>query len=397
MLCGLLAVPAFGADAGPEPGGVSARPGGSISVDELRRFTQVLAAIRARHVEPVDDRKLIEGAIRGLFAGLDAQSAYLDAAELKELQAADRTAGIGLTLRSADGLLTVLAPHESGPADRAGVRAGDVVLAIDGWTTYGATTTQAARRLGGPAGSTVELTLNRPPATTPLVLQLQRERLQPAAVRAEFAGPRHAYLKLPNLRADTAINLANQLRELYRGGQPAGLVIDLRNNTGGLFDAAVAVAAAFLPAGATVAQLDSRRDGPRTLKAVPADYAAAGRDPLAGLPEALKTVPLVALVNGQSAAGAEIIAGALQDHRRAILIGEPTFGLAAIQTLLPLPQGGAIKLTTGRWRTPNGRSVAGTGLSPDLAGNPPSASETARDPLLHQALRTLDAAAPMKK
>lgn len=391
LLCGLLA--------GLAPIARGAEPGG-LKVEELRRLTQVLAAVRANHVAPVDDRTLIEGAIRGLVVGLDAQSAYLDAAEFKELQVGDRSAGIGLELQSEDGLLKIVAPLDHSPAAAAGLRAGDVLLAIDGWPAFGKTTAEAARRLRGPANSAVELTVRRPPAEPARVLKLRREPIKPAAVRAEFITPDYAVLRVPSLRDDTAAAVADRLRELYRQHQPAGLVLDLRDNTGGLFNAAIALAAVFLPHGASVAQLDSRVDGAKTLKALPADYAAFGRDPLAELPAALKSVPLVVLVNNRSAAGSEIIAGALQDHRRARLIGTPTYGLDSIQTVFPLPRGGALKLTTARWRTPLGRSVAPTGLRPDFAQAAPGpeiepapggdASPTAADdPLLRAAMQVL--------
>lgn len=341
--------------------------GSQAKAEQLRLFTEVFHAVKASYVELVDDKQLFEGAIRGMVTGLDPDSAYLDRSGLAELQYGN--AAVGLELGMEGGLVKVVTAIENTPAFHAGIRGGDLIARIDAADVKGMTLAQAVQRLRGKPGTPVTLSILRPGEVMPLSFTLKRQIIRIQSVKSKWLEPGYAYLRLTQFNEDTGRALAQQLKQLGGQDKLAGLVLDLRNNQGGLFSEAVGVSAAFLPAQAIVLTTDGRsEDAKRTYRADPPDYLRGRRDDyLKDLPAEAKTVPMAILVNGKSAAASEIVSGALQDHRRATVVGTPTFGRSSIQTLLPIPDGSALKLTTARWQTPNGRSVAGRGIVPDIA------------------------------
>lgn len=336
-------------------------------MQQLRIFAEVYKAVKDGYVEPVDDKKLINACLKGMVSGIDADSAYIDSDALSDLTTSRDVAGIGLEIGMEDGFVKVVAPLEGTPADGSGIRSGDLIIRIDDLTTKGMALADAVKQLRGKPGSIVTLTVTRKGEGKPLAFSLKREVIKVTSVKSRLLAPGYALVRLANFQSQMLASLARQLQELYKDGQLKGLILDLRNNPGGMFDVGVGVASAFLPENAVVVSTNGRiADSKRKYLATPGDYSRNGKDYLAGLPKEVKQVPMVVLVNGGSAAGSEIVAGALQDHKRAILLGTKTFGRASIQTVLPLPNNSAIKLTTARWYTPNGRSVLSEGIIPDI-------------------------------
>lgn len=390
----LLAGIIIGASAGPMLLAQAADVPAGQPTGLLRLFAEVFSRVRSDYVEVVDDQKAIGGCLAGMVSAIDADSAYLDAAALAELRAPPAgVAGIGLELARGEGALMVVAPVDGGPAQRAGLATGDLLLAIDGQPTRGMDLATAMRRLRGKPDSEVSVTVART-GTDDRRLSLRRQLLTVASVRATEVEPGIGYLRLTQFSEGTPAAFTSELARLYRDRPLRGLVLDLRNNGGGLLTGGIALAAAFLPPEATIATTAGRsKEASRRYRAVADDYAGRpGVDVLAGVPPAVRETPLVVLVNGGSAAASEIVAAALQDHRRATVVGSRTFGRASIQTLWPLAENGALKLTTARWTSPDGRQIHGQGITPDLAvdddGNPQRWG-TAADPALASALALL--------
>jgi carboxyl-terminal processing protease len=347
---------------------------GPIPLEEIREFTEVFGAIKANYVEPVEDRKLMQEAISGMLAGLDPHSAFLDSDAFKDLQVGTQGefGGLGIEVGAEDGAVRVIAPIDDTPAARAGIRAGDLIIKIDDKFTRGMSLGDAIKLMRGKPKTPIVLTLVRKGEAVPLEFRLVRDVIRVQSVKSHVIEPGYAFVRITQFQERTVDDLARQFGELYKQGPLKGVVLDLRNDPGGLLHAAVGVSAVFLPQDATVVTTDGRtEDAHRRYAALPSDYQRSrGDDALARLPAGIKTVPLVVLVNGASASASEIVAGALQDHKRATLIGTQTFGKGSVQTIIPIRNDRdnptAIKLTTARYFTPSGRSIQAQGITPDL-------------------------------
>ena len=342
----------------------------ALPLEELRQFSDVFGAIKAFYVEPVEDKKLINEAISGMVTGLDPHSAFLDAEAFKELQVGTQGefGGLGIEVGTEDGFVKVVSPIEDTPAFRAGVKAGDLIVKIDEKPTKGMPLNDAVKLMRGKPKTSVTLTLSRKGETRPIVVVLTRDVIRVQSVRSKVLEPGYGYVRLTQFQEMTVDNLARHLANIDRQGPVKGLVLDLRNDPGGLLHGAVGVSAAFLPQRTLVVSTDGRtEDAKRKYIASPEDYLRGSREDLvARLPAWTKTVPMVVLVNAGSASASEIVAGALQDHKRAVVIGTQTFGKGSVQSILPLTNNTAIKLTTARYYTPAGRSIQAKGITPDF-------------------------------
>jgi carboxyl-terminal processing protease len=328
-----------------------------LPVDDLRLFSEVFGRIKNDYVEPVEDKKLLKEAINGMLTGLDPHSAFLDQDAYKDLQVGTQGefGGLGIEVGSEDGFVKVVAPIEDTPAHRAGIQAGDLIIKLDGVGLKGMSLNDAVKKMRGKPNTEVLLTVLRKGNDQPLDYKLKRDVIRVKSVKARLIEPGYAMVRVTQFQEHT--------------GDIKGIVLDLRMNPGGLLNSAVAVSAAFLPKNALVVYTDGRtEDAKMRLTASKENYVrgAFREDYLSKLPAAAKTVPLVVLVNGASASASEIVAGALQDHKRATVIGTQSFGKGSVQTILPLPNNQAVKLTTARYYTPNGRSIQAKGIVPDI-------------------------------
>ena len=347
---------------------------GPLPVEELRAFTEVFGRIKADYVEPVADKKLITEAITGMLAGLDPHSAYLDQEAFRELQVGTQGefGGLGIEVGMEDGYVKVVSPIDDSPAARAGIKPGDLIVKLDDAAVKGMTLNDAVKLMRGRANTPIVLTVVRKGETKPLVLTLTRAVIRVQSVKSKLLEPGYAYFRVTQFQERTPETLATAIQTLYKQNQGPmkGIVLDLRNDPGGLLNGAVAVSAAFLPHDALVVYTEGRtEDAKMRLTANPENYLR-GRskdDFLAKLPPEIKNVPMVVLVNGGSASASEIVAGALQDHKRAVIMGTQTFGKGSVQTILPLGNNTAIKLTTARYYTPSGRSIQAKGIVPDIS------------------------------
>ncbi len=344
-----------------------------LPVDDLRLFSEVFGRIKSDYVEPVEDRKLLKEAINGMLTGLDPHSAFLDQDAYRDLQVGTQGefGGLGIEVGAEDGFVKVVAPIEDTPAFRAGIQAGDLIIKLDEVSLKGISLNDAVKRMRGKPHSEVKLTILRKGENTPLEFVVRRDVIRVKSVKARMIEPDYGMIRITQFQEHTGENLVAAVNDLYKqnGGELKGLVLDLRLNPGGLLNSAVAVSAAFLPKNALVVYTDGRtEDAKMRLTATKENYVrgAFKEDPLSKLPASIKTVPLVVLVNGASASASEIVAGALQDHQRATIIGSQTFGKGSVQTILPLPNNQAVKLTTARYYTPGGRSIQAKGIAPDL-------------------------------
>ena len=353
-----------------------------LPIEELRAFTEVFGAIKTNYVEPVEDKKLITEAINGMLTGLDPHSAYLDQEAFKELQVGTQGqfGGLGIEVGMEDGFVKVISPIEDTPAFKAGIKPGDLIVKLDETPVKGMTLTDAVKKMRGKPNTQITLTISRKGETVPIVVTLTRAIIRVQSVKSKTIEPGYVWVRVSQFQEATAENLVKQLDALFRSGQVKGLVLDLRNDPGGLLHGAVAVSSAFLPAKSLIVSTDGRaEDAKKKFFATPDDYVrgSRGEDVLKSIPAAVKTVPMVVLVNGGSASASEIVAGALQDHKRATVIGTQTFGKGSVQTIMPLGNNTAIKLTTARYYTPGGRSIQALGITPDLIVEDPSDTATA--------------------
>lgn len=343
--------------------------------DELNLFGEAFERIRQDSVDAVSDDKLVGAAITGMLTGLDPRAAYIDPAALKAMgtSAAGGDVGIGAALTMDKGELKVISPRDGTPAAAAGIKPGDLILAIDKGPTFELSLAEAEQKLRGPAGSTVALTLQRGNESAPLKLTVKRaaEHLQTVSTRVEDGDI--GYVRLAGFADGTAAELAAAVQDLRQqtSGKLAGLVVDLRNNPGGKFEGAVAAANDFLDKGDVALVSGHNPNALKHIAATPNDL--------------VKGLPIVVLVNGGTAEEAELVAGALQDNHRALLIGTKTYGESAIERLIPLPEGGAIRLSTARFSTPGGHQIDGKGLDPDLVVTPLKLEKLAREEGLHEA------------
>lgn len=335
-----------------------------LPVDELRAFSTVFGLIKQTYVEPVEDKKLINEAIKGMVAGLDPHSSYLDADEFKDLQTSTQGefGGLGIEITMEGGLVKVISPIEDTPAYRAGIKSGDFIVKIDDTQVQGLTSNEAVGKMRGPSGTSVTLTILRKGETKPLIISLKRAVIKTQSVKFKLAEPGYGYIRITQFQERTTEDLAKAIEALYRENKTPlkGIVLDLRNDPGGLLNSAVGVSGAFLPDDALVVYTEGRTEDAKI-------RLTAGKEAFfKNTPKDVKTVPLVVLVNGGSASASEIVAGALQDHKRALVVGTQTFGKGSVQTIIPIDSKTAVKLTTARYFTPAGRSIQAKGIVPDI-------------------------------
>jgi carboxyl-terminal processing protease len=352
-----------------------------LPIEELRTFAQVFGRIKSDYVESVEDKKLITEAINGMLVGLDPHSSYLDKDEYKELQIGTQGefGGLGIQVTMEDGVVKVISPIEDTPAFRAGIKTGDLIVKLDDTVVKGMSLNEAIKLMRGKPNTSIKITIVREGEKEPLVFNLVRDIIKIQSVKSKMIEPGYAYIRITQFQEQTGENLAQAIKTLFTGqeGEMKGLILDLRNDPGGLLNGAVAVSAAFLPENALVVYTEGRSpDAKMKLHAHP-EYYLRGTDDdyLRGLPTEAKTVPMITLVNGGSASASEIVAGALQDHKRSIVMGSQTFGKGSVQTILPLGNNTAIKLTTARYYTPNGQSIQAQGITPDILDEADSGEE----------------------
>jgi carboxyl-terminal processing protease len=345
---------------------------GPLPVDDLRAFAEVFGKIKSDYVEPVDDKKLITSAINGMLSGLDPHSAYLDADAFKDLQVSTQGqfGGLGIEVGMEDGFVKVVSPIEDTPAYQAGIKPGDLIIKLDDTPVKGMSLNDAVKRMRGKPNTKITLTILRKGETKPLVITLTRAVIQIKSVKYKLLEPGYGYVRVTQFQDHTGEDLAKAIETMAKQNKEPlkGLVLDLRNDPGGLLNGAVAVSSAFLPKDSLVVYTDGRtEDAKMRLTANKEFYLRANQDDyLKNLPAWTKTVPLIVLVNGGSASASEIVAGALKDHKRAVIMGTQTFGKGSVQTILPLGNGTAIKLTTARYYTPDGNSIQAKGITPDI-------------------------------
>jgi carboxyl-terminal processing protease len=342
-----------------------------LPVEDLRIFAEVFNAIKQGYVEPIDDKKMIANAISGMLSNLDPHSAYLDAESFKELQVGTQGefGGLGIEVGMEDGLVKVISPIEDTPAYRADIKAGDLIFKLDDTLIKGLTLNEAVKKMRGKPKTQIRLSIFRKGEGQPIEVTLTREVIKVQSVKSKLVEPGYGWVRVTQFQENTVPSLVKHINDLYGQGDLKGLVLDLRNDPGGLLHGAVGVSAAFLPPGTKVVSTDGRApDTRQEYVAAPEDYIRGGNQPdsLRSLPAAVKNVPMVVLVNSGSASASEIVAGALQDHKRAVIMGTQTFGKGSVQTILPLPGNAAIKLTTARYYTPSGRSIQAKGIEPDI-------------------------------
>jgi len=353
-----------------------------LPVEELRSFAEVFGAIKSNYVEPVEDKKLISEAINGMLTGLDPHSAYLDNDAYREMQVGTQGefGGLGIEVGMEDGFVKVVSPIEDTPAFKAGIKSGDLIIRLDETPVKGMSLNDAVKRMRGKPRTPIKLTVMRKGETKPLEFTLIRDVIKVQSVKSKVIEPGYGYVRVSQFQEQTGENMVRHINTLYKDGPLKGLVLDLRNDPGGLLNGAVGISAAFLPARTVVVTTDGRtEDAKRKYVASTEDYLRGGRDDyLKNLPQAIKSVPMVVLVNGGSASASEIVAGALQDHKRAVIMGTQTFGKGSVQTIMPLGNNTAIKLTTARYYTPSGRSIQAKGITPDILLDEPGADGRTR-------------------
>jgi len=332
----------------------------TLPVDELRAFTEVFAKIKNDYVEQVDDKTLLENAIRGMLSGLDPHSSYLDPEGYKELQVGTtgRFGGLGIEVGMEDGFVKVISPIDDTPAKRAGIQTGDLIVRLDDTPVKGLTLSEAVKIMRGEPDSEIILTIVREGEDKPLKITIKRDIIRVKSVKSRTLDEGYGYIRITSFQSKTGESLLEELENLKDESKNGlkGLVLDLRNNPGGVLSAAVDVSDAFLTKGLIVYTEGRDQDSRLKFSATPND--------------AINNAPIIVLVNGGSASASEIVAGALQDHKRAIIMGEKTFGKGSVQTILPMNSNAALKLTTARYYTPLGRSIQAEGIVPHIELEP---------------------------
>ncbi|MFC1684696.1 S41 family peptidase [Pseudomonadota bacterium] len=332
------------------------QPSAELPLKELRAFAEIFGRIKRDYVESVDDKELLEYAIRGMLAGLDPHSSYLDLDEFKELQVGTtgEFGGLGVEVGMEDGFIKVVAPIDDTPAQRAGVKAGDLIIRLDDEPVKGMTLNDAVSTMRGKPGSEITLTIMREGRDAPFRITIERAVVKVASVKSRILEPGFGYVRVSHFQARSHEDMLKKIDSLQEesGGELNGLVLDLRNNPGGVLNGAVSISDAFLQDGLIVYTEGRSQDSQLKFNATEGDV--------------LNGAPLVVLVNGGSASASEIVAGALQDRKRAIIMGTETFGKGSVQTIIPLSDNTAVKLTTARYYTPSGRSIQAEGVTPDI-------------------------------
>ncbi|WP_426340730.1 S41 family peptidase [Pseudoduganella sp. S-14] len=344
-----------------------------LPLEELKQLADVYGLIKSDYVEAVEDKKLLTEAISGMVASLDPHSAYLDKKAYAELREGSQGKFVGLGIEIAqgdEGYIKIVAPIEDSPAYRAGIKSGDMITRLDTTSLKGLSLDESVKKMRGEPGSKVMLTIMRKDEPQPLEFTLNREEIHQKSVKAKMVSPGYAWVRISQFQEPTVDDLAAKISELYRQDPHLkGLVLDLRNDPGGVLQGAIGVAAAFLPKDTPIVSTNGQLPDSKQIFYGRAEYYSlrGDGDPLAKLPEAVKHIPLAVLVNTGSASASEIVAGALQDYKRATIIGSQTFGKGSVQTIRQLTADTAVKLTTARYYTPHGRSIQAKGISPDLA------------------------------
>ncbi|TCS37811.1 carboxyl-terminal processing protease [Paucimonas lemoignei] len=342
-----------------------------LPLEELRTLADVFGLIKTDYVEPVEDKKLLTEAISGMVASLDPHSAYLDKKAFKELREGTqgKFVGLGIEVGMEDGYVKVISPIEDSPAFKAGLKAGDLITRLDTTPVKGMTLDEAVKRMRGEPNTKITLTIARKDEDKPIIVTITRQEIRVQSVKSKIVEPGYAWLRVSQFQEPTVDDMVKKINAIYaEDPKLKGLVLDLRNDPGGLLPGAIGVSAAFLPKDVAVVSTNGQLpDSKATFYARREFYASRTlSDPLAKLPEAVKKVPMVVLVNAGSASASEIVAGALQDYKRATIMGTQTFGKGSVQTIRQLTSDTAVKLTTARYYTPTGRSIQAKGIVPDL-------------------------------
>ncbi|MGV3653917.1 MAG: S41 family peptidase [Noviherbaspirillum sp.] len=345
--------------------------GTPLPVEELRQLADVFGLIKSDYVENVEDKKLLTEAISGMVASLDPHSAYLDKKAFKELREGTqgKFVGLGIEVGMEDGYVKVISPIEDSPAHRAGLKAGDLITRLDNIPVKGMTLDEAVKRMRGEPNTKITLTIARKEEDRPILVTIVRQEIRVQSVKAKMVEPGYAWLRVSQFQEPTVQDMVKKINALYaEDPNLKGLVLDLRNDPGGVLPGAIGVSAAFLPKDVVVVSTNGQLpDSKATFYARREYYGSRlSGDPLAKLPEAVKKVKMVVLVNTGSASASEIVAGALQDYKRATVMGTQTFGKGSVQTIRQLTSDTAVKLTTARYYTPNGRAIQAKGIVPDL-------------------------------
>ncbi len=337
-----------------------------LPIEDLKIFAEIFGKIKSDYVEDIDDSQLLNDAIKGMLDGLDPHTVYLDPDSFREMNidTHGEFGGLGLEVTMENGVIRIVAPIDDTPAHKAGLKSGDLIISMDGVQVKGLSLGESVSLMRGKPGSEIVLTIVRKDRPEPFEVTLKRAIIQLESVRAELLETGFGYVRVIQFQIGTATSLRQQLARLAREAGTAlkGLVLDLRDNPGGILDGAIQVSDTFLRDGLIVSTRGRAEDSEVTFSASPKDY--------------LNDAPLVVLVNGGSASASEIVAGALQDHGRALILGTTTFGKGSVQTILPMLNGAALKLTTARYYTPNDRSIQATGITPDVVSQPAESSQT---------------------
>ncbi len=325
-----------------------------IPFEELQAFTEVFSRVKSDYVETVDDKKMIEDAIRGMLSGLDPHSAFLNTTEFSDLKigTTGQFGGLGIEVGMENGFVKVISPIDDTPASRAGIQASDLIIKLDDKSVKGMTLNEAVKIMRGKPNTDIELTIVREGEPQPLVIKITREIIRVKSVKNRMLEPGYGYIRITNFQSRTTTDLLKAISDMQKEDRLKGLVLDLRNNPGGVLNGAVGVSDAFIDNGLIVYTEGRIDDSSHRYVATPGD--------------SLNGAPLVVLINGGSASASEIVAGAMQDHKRGIIMGTKSFGKGSVQTIQELRNGSAVKLTTARYFTPNGRSIQAKGIDPDI-------------------------------
>jgi carboxyl-terminal processing protease len=342
-----------------------------LPIEELRTLADVFGLIKTDYVEPVEDKKLLTEAISGMVSSLDPHSAFLDKKAFKELREGTqgKFVGLGIEVGMEDGYVKVISPIEDSPAFKAGLKSGDLITRLDSTPVKGMTLDEAVKRMRGEPNTKITLTVARKEEDKPLLITIVRQEIKVQSVKGKIIEPGFGWIRVSQFQEPTVEDLAKKINQLYQQDPTMkGLVLDLRNDPGGVLPGAIGVSAAFLPKDVSIVSTNGQLpDSKQTYYARREFYGTrAGTDPLARLPEGIKKVKMVVLVNSGSASASEIVAGALQDYKRAVIMGTQTFGKGSVQTIRQLSADTAVKLTTARYYTPNGRAIQAKGIVPDL-------------------------------
>lgn len=346
-----------------------------LPLDELKTFAEVFTRIQQDYVEPVNNKKILEDAIQGMLSGLDPHSAYLDPQAYKEMRVSTegQFGGLGIEVTMENGFVKVVSPIDGTPAAKSGLKTGDLIVRIDKKPVKGMNLNEAVRMMRGKPGTKIVLTIVREGHDKPMVFTLTRAVIKLHSVKRRLLEPGYGYLRITQFQGNTGKGVNRALKWLRTENKHPlkGLILDLRNNPGGVLPVAVSVADDFLNDGLIVYTVGRTSDSDLRYSATPGDV--------------LKGAPMVVLINGGSASASEIVAGALQDHHRAIIMGTRSFGKASVQTIIPMSNGGALKLTTARYYTPKGRSIQAEGIEPDIVAEEATVTPTKEGPMIKEA------------